>query len=925
MISQPTSTDSNGSPLHKFLANGMEVHLQESHFAPLINLQVWVKTGSIDESDEEAGMAHVLEHMLFKGTESFPKPGGIAGMVEAAGGDMNAYTTFDHTVYYLTAPTEFAKQGAHILIDMVSKSLIDDQELARELEVIREEIRRGRDNPTRVVSQNLFSRIYSGTRLARPVIGFEEIVEKFTPERVRAFYRKWYSPNNMLFIGSGDFQSLEMFSHLNQVSQSFRPLSVPPRERPPLNVHGAFSHGRAAVSLVRGPYQEVRFQLGVPAPGLHDVDFSAWEMFASILGHGDSSRLARTVRDDLQLVLGIDCDVYAPTYPGGMLSLSFYGKGSTADEALVTSLEQMQTLAEEGPQTEEMTRVLNAVKAERIYARESVEGLSRTAGLSLFTTGRLDFEDVYLENLSKVTLDEVQQVARKVLNHLHEGTFAVSCALARDVCEEWSEEHLRSLIKNTVDPSEKNEGHSQSLWSTQTEGIAHPQTQMRQEVVSPSHPDVRQWVFSLPHHRKMHFNWRVQTRLPVVSFCLTFRGGQQLESPTQAGLGTFVSQMLTRGTKKQSYTAFVTELEDRAASVSAFCSRDLFGIRLDCLEEHLPRVFSMLCDALFRPAFDAGEFEKVVSETKDILVAQKDSPGSRLARLSGPLLYGEHPYAHPAYGTETLLNSITLEEVQTHWLKLLTSCETFVVSCAGKFDTETLSQKMWEELRNFCTHHPHMTLPALQNPQIPESPQAKEARTAHDVLEREQAHISLNFRALTLKDPRRTALELASTILAGQGGRLFLDLRDQKSLAYSVGASQSPGLLAGVFSTYIGTAANKAQQAMEGLKFHIEKMAKEPVAEEELSRAKASLLGSQAVDAQHVHTQATQLAMSDVYGLGFDNFLRFSERVKKVTTSDIQAVMRDLLEKNPPVLCCVGPEGTWSPEQGDPLLTWNLD
>jgi zinc protease len=179
-------------------------------------------------------------------------------------------------------------------------------------------------------------------------------------------------------------------------------------------------------------------------------------------------------------------------------------------------------------------------------------------------------------------------------------------------------------------------------------------------------------------------------------------------------------------------------------------------------------------------------------------------------------------------------------------------------------------------------------------------------------------------RGLTLTDPRRTALELAANILGGQGGRLFMDLRDKKSLAYSVSASQSPGLLAGVFSTYIGTASHKAREAVLGLKEHLEAIATELVGEEELARAKASVLGGQAMDSQHLHTQASQLAMSDVYGLGFDNFLRFQERIKAVSREDILAVMKSILTENPPVVSVVGPAGTWVPPLSDESLTWKL-
>lgn len=914
--------------LHRYLDNGMEVHLTESRFAPLVSLQIWVKTGSIDEEDHEAGVAHVLEHMLFKGTKKFPEPAGIAALIEAAGGDVNAYTTFDHTVYYLTGPADFVTRGAEILLDVVSDSLIDEEELARELEVIREEIRRSRDNPSRIVSQNLFSALYNGTRLARPVIGFEEIVETFTREKVHGFYKHWYVPNNMTFIAAGDFDKNALFESLNSLTKNFRPSSVPERTRPALPPWRSSASAAIPppVTIVRGPYQEVRLQMGCKAPALEDADLPAWEMFASVLGHGDTSRLARTVRDDLQLVLGIDADTYSPRYPAGMFNFGFYGKASTARDAFSRALQEIAQLAQLGPQPEELARVLNTVKAERVYARESVEGVARTVGLSLMTSHKMDFEENYVAALSKVTPEMVRAVAQTVVSSYAKGEYSLSIAMAREANPDWTEDLLRAEVAEAV----TGKGVQGLCTPDETTGQPH------KEIASATNPDVKQWHFSLDAghtqgllpetkhtHRELHFNWRRAERLPLVSLCLTWRAGQSLEAPEHAGLGTFVSQMLTRGTRKQGYKSFVTELEDKASAISAFSSRDIFGIRMDSLEENATRTLDMMLDALFRPGFETEEFQRLMNETKDVLVAQRDSPGARLSRLASPLLYGNHGYSHAAYGTDETLARFTPELVAEHWRKILSGARVFVASAAGRFPVEHFACRLHEELQAFAKCTPFEPFPEHAE-HSPPFPLPTSTRVAFGELEREQAHISVNLRGLMLADPRRTALELAANILGGQGGRLFMDLRDKRSLAYSVSASQSPGMLAGVFSTYIGTASAKAREAIEGLKGHIEALANELVGEDELARAKASVLGGQAVDSQHLHTQASQLAMSDVYGLGFDNFLRFQERVKAVTREDIQGVMRSLLVEHPPVVCVVGPQGTWVPNQNDEVMAWNL-
>jgi len=177
--------------LHRTLDNGLEVAVKENHFSKMVTIQCWVGAGSLHESSSEYGMAHCLEHMLFKGTERHGV-GEISAKVEACGGDMNAYTTFDHTVYYLNLSSQYAEQGIDLLSDAVLHSSFDADELMKEKEVILEEIRRGLDNPANIIGRKIFETIYSGSPAARPIIGFPETVEKFTRDDLLAFYKTWY-------------------------------------------------------------------------------------------------------------------------------------------------------------------------------------------------------------------------------------------------------------------------------------------------------------------------------------------------------------------------------------------------------------------------------------------------------------------------------------------------------------------------------------------------------------------------------------------------------------------------------------------------------------------------------------------------------------------------------------------------------------
>lgn len=885
----------NPQIIHCHLNNGMEVYLNSTNFAPIVSLQVLVKVGSVDEEEREGGAAHVLEHMLFKGTKKFPGLGQIASTVEFEGGDINAYTTFDHTNYHLTAPSLFVRKGTELLLDVVQNSLLDSAELKKELEVVIEEIRRGRDNPNSVVSHNLFSLFYQNTPLARPVIGHQNVVEQFDRETIFNFYKKWYAPNNMIFIAAGDFNPTELLNYLKEWAVHFPQQELPARNHAQWPTPAILADQPTnMVKVESGPWQESRVQLATPAPSLEDAQMPAWDVLSSILGESDSSRLVRVLRDELQLVTSIDCSCFSPKNPTGMFGIGFFGMAANAPEALQIIVREIKRLSEVPPTQAELLRILNTLKAQRIYARESMDGIARNAGLSLQTSKKLQFEDFYMECVRQVTPSEVQSVAKKVLEHILQGQFAISAAIG---------EHLE--IPFTQD------GVIQSI--VEAAKLNHTQQ-------SDINPDVKQICVSLPHGKTLKINFRHSKRLPVMCGVLVLKGGLVLEAKEKNGVAALCASMLTRGTTKHNYRKFIEELEDRASSISAFSARDIFGLRFDTMSEHGLRTIELLLDSLFRPEFSSLEWERAHKETLETIIAQKDSPSAHLARISQSLLYHDHPYARTSLGCEETVSTLQKSDAQEYWQQLFLADE-YVFSVAGDFDILPVVDLLETEFKAFFADF----VPFAPKPHIgaPAPVKVTDKRVGFSELNREQVHIIYAFRALTLDDSRRTALEIAAQILAGQGGRLFLDLRDSKSLAYSIGASQTPSLLAGVFSTYIATAPHKVKEVLEGMHAHIQELARTPPSEYELKRAQQAMLGAQSIDSQHYSYQASQLAMSDVYGLGFDNFLKLSTRVNKVTPEMVSLVLSSLLSENPPIITLVGPSGTWIPSDDCPLLKWN--
>src|SRR5919106_793095 len=223
---------SAAKPLRFILDNGLTVLLQENHSAPVVALNMWVKVGSIYERDVEAGISHVYEHMLFKGTTT-RVVGEIAQEIEGCGGDINAFTSFDHTVYHITLASRFLDTGLAVMADAIQHSAFDPAELCKEQEVVLEEIKRGQDIPSRKLTEALFAASYQHHPYRRPVIGSEQTVRGLTRDHILSYFHTWYVPNNMTLVVSGDFEPMAVLPHIQAAFRDFAPRPLPTLQMPP--------------------------------------------------------------------------------------------------------------------------------------------------------------------------------------------------------------------------------------------------------------------------------------------------------------------------------------------------------------------------------------------------------------------------------------------------------------------------------------------------------------------------------------------------------------------------------------------------------------------------------------------------------------------------------------------------------------------
>jgi zinc protease len=856
---------------YEVLPNGLTLLLRESHIAPVANFQIWAKVGSADERPGEEGLAHFHEHMLFKGTEK-RGVGDVAGEVEGAGGRINAYTSFDVTVYYATLPSAALDTGIDVLVDAVRHSLFDPLEVQREVEVVLEEIRRSKDSPGHVLSDLAFQTCYQVHPYRAPILGSAENVARFDKAMVESFFKRWYTPDNLVVVAAGDFEA-------EKVAERIRTLFGDAEA-------GGATRGRAIepeqhalrTALMESSFERARFDLSWRAPSFREVHATHLDLLAFILGEAESSRLVRDVKESQGLTDRIDASCYTPLDPG-LFSINLECEPAQSTEAIEAVLEHVERVRIESVTEDELERARANFLATEHFERESVSGMASKLGHFHVLGGDFRTEDRYFEAVRSATPEDLRRAA---LQYLAPEKLS-ACVLLPE--EDGAAALDASSLTEAIDAGRERTRKT----------FATPR---RLPSAQPSTPEIA--TYSLAGGATLHV--MAAADVPVVSVRAALLGGLLAEDASNAGITSFTTSMWTRGTQSRGAASFARAVENLAAEIDGFSGRSSLGMSLECTTEKLDPALDLFAECLLEPAFDATELER---ERRDVLAAierRSDRLAQRCFLLFQRTLFEQHPYRLPLGGLRESVQAFDPASVRSHHERLIRA-DNLVLGVAGAVDPDAIAQALSVRLADL----PARSEVAFTS-RLPENePPPSAPRLAEETADRAQAHLVLGFQGLALDDPDRFALELLAQILAGQSGRLFLELRDRQGLAYSVNAMNIEGLAPGFFSIYIATAPEKLDQARTGIEHELDRLLQEPVTASEFDRAKRYLTGTHAIDRQRSAARAASLALDGRYGLGTDAALRYPDQIDALTREDLLRVARRVIQLDRRVEACIHP------------------
>lgn len=821
-----------GAPISKeILPNRATLLWREIPGCPVVALRLYVRAGSLTEQEYLGyGISHVFEHLLSGGTTATRPERESRRILEALGSRSNAYTTTDHTCYHLTARASDFREALSLLSDWVAHSALDPQEVGRELQVVEEEIRKDDNEPDWILyiasNENLF-RVHP-QRL--PVIGYLPLMKRITRDDLKRYYERMYVPENMVFAGAGGLSAEEAMGALREAFAGLPLRAAPalalPGESP--QVSRRFLEREAAVkrSLATISWRTIPLS----HPDLYPLD-----ILADVLGTGEASRLVRLLRDEKGWVTGVSASSITPAYDAGRFVISFDLDAKDLPEIEASVVAEIARIAREGPAASELDRAKRQRRTQHAFSRQTADAVASAMGLSFLDTGDPAFDDRYVERIQAVSAEEVRRVAREYF--LPERTCVT---LVRPKARR---EEMRATARPGPSPVERIALRNGSvLLFGRTPGE------------------------------------------PLVSVQGYLLGGLLLEDERTSGLGALGCAVLDRGTRRRG-AAEIAALEDSLGGAIG-ASPGSSTVRLSALlvQEDFERGMDLLGEIAAEPAFPPDEVERKRREQIESIRQREDDWSGELRHRFLRRIHPVHPYGLDIAGAEGSVKGLSRDDLVV-WHRRVFTGQNLAVAVFGDLERERV-RKAAEAAFGRLPAEP------FRLPDRPRDPPLGREVRYEEPTDKGVASVVIGFPGVPLGNVEdRAALDMLDAVLSGvylPAGRLHQALRGEGAgLVYLVHAMHRAGLDPDRFEVYAACGKDKMGEVRKIIDQHLERARKEPFSEEEIARGKTMWAVHRSIERQTLADRASEAALYERLGLGFDFPARYDDAVQKVTADQM--------------------------------------
>ena len=840
------------------LSDGQTVIIKEVHDNPIVVIDTWLATGSINENDSNTGVSHFLEHLFFKGTSRFPS-GEFDRVLESKGAVTNAATSKDFTHYYIMIPSKDFDLAMDLHSDMLLNPMIPRKEMEKERKVVLEEISKDKDNPSNILYENLNKLLYKNHPYKREVIGKKEVIETITREEVLDYYNKWYVPSAMTTVIIGDVDTQKA---LQAVQRNFKPK---PSQVLQKQIKCAYPRDKKLESQVevKQPFSVDMDYMLIGFKGCSAAerkDSYALDLLSTILGDGKTSRLYHNIKEQKQLVYSISAG-HSSFKDDSVFYISANYSPENRESVKKAIFSEVDKLRRLEVDDEELQKAKSIIERDTYYSRESIQNIANEIGYTMVLMGDPGYYANYVANIKKVTAREIREVAQKYLGY---NSAAISIV----------EPENAPKCSKTEKPTKT---YSAKLIS-QNKNISK---------------------YLLPNNATLLINKNDVN--DIISMQILSKGGAYTEKTP--GLGSVTADAMMKGTKKYQNQELSQLLEENGIIISPQQKADMFSVDVKYTKNESSLALDLLNEVINNAILASNDVEKIKTDKLNAIKKNRDNPSNLAFEEFRTALWVNTAYGNTGKVLEKTIPTIKTEDTVDFYNRVFDP-QNIVISINGNVDTQSMinyfselfsCKKQGEKV--VLTNYAKQFVPPNSNKIVKTS---KETGTAW---------VILGWMTNGVLDKKDWAtLQVIDAILgSGMSSRLFVDLRDQQGLAYQVGSGYSANVNKGAFALYIGTNPKTAILSRDEMFKEIVKLKKEFVSDKELSQAKDKILGNYVLSLETNMDKASAAGWMELSGRGYEFLDEYAGLINAVTVQDIITVSNKYFNA-PYVMSVVGPK-----------------
>ena len=877
----------------KTLENGLRVVVLEDHSTPVAAVQVWYHVGSKDEDPQRQGFAHMFEHMMFRGTDRLG-PKAHMDILRQVGGAVNAYTSFDQTVYVNKVPSNQVEAVLWLEAERMAFLKVDDESFFTERAVVEEERRQGLNAPYGTVLERVLPTIFKTGAYRWSTIGQIPHLRKADIDELMRFWEAYYVPNNATLVVVGDVSADQVhamaekyFAWIPRGADDVRRPTPEPEQTEPREIN---------VAEPKGPMKLVGFAYrGVP---MAHPDAPALDVLGEVLGGGESSRLNVDLVKEKEVAIAALGGGFALELDG------IFGVGAAVapfgdvEPALKALQEQIEKIKVQPITAEELAKAKQQLLKGQVAEAMTVESKARLLGTYAVLMKDLPRVNRRAQEIEAVTIEDVQRVAEKYLAENRRTKVVVEPSLG---------EMLKSLVKGKDDEGAPPATKPADNRVAQRHG---PKAQARRPADFPAEAPLQPLLSEFPkvprEQKTLGNGLKVvvvpNSELPLVTMTLGLKYGAWTEDVTRPGAASLAAQMITQGTENYTSDELAKELETNAISLGGGVGMDNGTVNASCMKDQVDRATRLLAEVVRRPTFPQKDFKRLKDQTLSSLAVSTQTPSYLADRELRTRLYGDHPYARAVTGEPGDVKKVTTEDLRQWWTTYVRP-DTCVLYVAGDVSPQRGFELAQKYLGDWTTSgkRPNPTPPLIP-----------ERRPTSIVLVNKpgtvQSEIRMGQIGITREDPDYQAARVLTQIFGGGaiGSRLNESLRVKKGLTYGAHGGFRPSKFAGTFEIGTFSKTETTADAVRATLEEVQNLQSQPATPEELNLSKGFLVGSFAGDRETPQATINDLWLIESHGLPSDYLQRALSGVSGTEIADVSRVALTLIDPSRMTIVVVG-------------------